>query len=470
MKKHIIIFTFIFTLFTSCDDFLDVIPTGSLIPNTVEDFDKLLNDKRLSHTNWYNLAYMDPDMYMPGQHYNNIWAVQWQKQYTWKENPYEEKQQDPDWNSRYKYIYIYNLVLNEIDEAPLGNRIDEDRGLVKGDALAQRAMDYFLLINEYAPHYSSSTLDAPGVPMPLVGDLEAKLPRSTVGEVYEQILSDLQAAEILLTDAPAIIKEANFRPGIASVKALLGTVYLYMGDWEKAEKYTSEALAMYDFLYDFNELDHVEPGKAWSSLTTREFYYCTDTKSITWGRRHKTWFYDPAHLFHPDLVALYNKTTDRRWYLFSGDVTWYDYYTSTLPDYVFIRDYAATNAGMAVPRLMLANAEAKVRNGDGQGAIDVLNQLAVKRYTTMGATFTYTNDADALQEIKDERRRELCFTGINFIDQKRYHTYGETIPTFTRTIPTGETFTLEPGSDKWVVPIPRLVQNFNPNLRDDNNE
>jgi len=120
---------------------------------------------------------------------------------------------------------------------------------------------------------------------------------------------------------------------------------------------------------------------------------------------------------------------------------------------------------LATPRLILANAEAKVRNGDGPGAIEMLNKLAYYRYTTREATFTYTTDADALQEVKDERRRELCFTGINFIDQKRYHAYGETIPTFTRTIPTGETFTLEPGSDKWVVPIPRIVQNHNENLR-----
>jgi len=467
MKKYIILLTLTFTLLTACDDFLDVIPTGSLIPNTVEDFDKLLNEKRLSHTNWTNLAYMDPDAYMPGHQYYNMWVPRWQKQYTWREDPYEEKSQDPDWNSRYKYIYIYNLVLADIDNAPIGNSIVADRARVKGEAMAQRAMDYFILVNEYAPHYSTSTLDDPGVPMPLKGDLQVQLSRSTVGEVYDQILSDLLAAEALLADAPAIIKEANFRPGIASVKALLGTVYLYMGDWAKADKYTSEALALYDFVYDFNEFDHVVPGEPWSSLTTRELYYCTDTKSVTWGRRHLQWFYDPAPLYHPDLVALYNKDTDRRWYLFSGTNTWYDYYTSTLPNYVFIRDYAATNAGMGVPRLMLANAEAKVRNDDGEGAIEVLNKLAVYRYTTRGTTFTYTNDADALQEIKDERRRELCFTGINFIDQKRYHAYGETIPTFTRNIPTGETFTLEPGSDKWVVPIPRLVQFSNPNLRDD---
>jgi hypothetical protein len=119
---------------------------------------------------------------------------------------------------------------------------------------------------------------------------------------------------------------------------------------------------------------------------------------------------------------------------------------------------------MSTPRTMLQNAEAKVRNGKGQEAIDMLNELAIYRYTTRDATFTYTTDEAALQEIKDERRREFCFTGITFIDYKRYHTYGEPIPTFTRTLPDGETFTLVPGSDQWVVPIARSVKAQNPNL------
>jgi hypothetical protein len=466
MKKYsIVIITLLLTALSACDDFLDVIPTGTHIPSTVEDYDKMLNNGSLIYTNWYNLHYMDPDMYMPDAHYNNIWQNQWRKQYTWSEDPYDEKAQDGDWNQRYKYIYIYNLVINDIDNAPLGNRLETDRALVKGDALAQRAMDFFILVNEYAPHVTDETWDTPAVPMPLVGDLQVQLPRSTIGEIYDRILADLEEAESLLEGGPAIRKEANFRPGIASVKALLGTIYLYFGDWALAEQYTGEALAQYNFVYDFNELDHNRPGKPWSALNNnREFLYLNDIKSSVWSRHFSTWFYDPAHLYSPSLRDLYNKETDRRWYLFSGKHTWYDQRNSTLPDYVFIRDYAATNAGMTVPRLMLDNAEAKVRNGKGQEAIDMLNQLAVYRYTTRDSTFTYTSDADALQEVKDERRRELCYTGNNFIDQKRYHAYGETIPTFTRTIPGGETFTLEPGSDKWVVPIARIVKYSNPNL------
>lgn len=55
------------------------------------------------------------------------------------------------------------------------------------------------------------------------------------------------------------------------------------------------------------------------------------------------------------------------------------------------------------------------------------------------------------------------FTGLNLWDLKRYHAYGESIPTFTRIV-NGETFTLEPGSSKYIVPISKKVKAFNPNL------
>ena len=54
-------------------------------------------------------------------------------------------------------------------------------------------------------------------------------------------------------------------------------------------------------------------------------------------------------------------------------------------------------------------------------------------------------------------------TGNNLIDLKRYHAYGETIPKFTREI-LGETFTFEPGSSKYVVPISSKIKSLNPNI------
>ncbi len=103
MKRYFTIIILALTCLTACDEFLDVIPTGKVIPNTVEDFDKLLNNPSLVYSTWGNMAYMDPDLYMPENNYNNMWQSKWRKQYTWSEDPIDEKDQDGDWNTRYKY-------------------------------------------------------------------------------------------------------------------------------------------------------------------------------------------------------------------------------------------------------------------------------------------------------------------------------------------------------------------------------
>ena len=478
MKKYIAILTL--TLVMSCDDFLDVKPTGTLIPTTVEDFDGLLNEVKIgagsgsgeyANGSWNNMMFMDPDFWMPGGHYSNIWDPASRKQYQWDEHPYDLQASDADWNARYQYISVYNQIIHEVDDAPLGLVPESMRGLIKGEALAQRAMEFFLLINEYAPHYSSSIKDLTekGIPMPLTsGDLQAQLPRTSVGTFYEQIETDLLMALALFeaNQAPAINAAANFRPGKASIKALLAEIYLYMGDWANAEKYADESLALYTHLFDFSTMEYSRPGSPWWGFEpAEELRWETDQKWVTWNRLFTRNFYDPAHLYHPDLLAIINQTTDLRFFWFSGEYTYYDYQTSTGPDVVYVREYFASNAGCTVPRTILTSAEAKARSGDGRGAIDRLNELAAFRYTTVGSTFSYTDDAAALQEVKDERRRELHASGNNLIDLKRYHAYGETIPTVTRVIDNVGTITLEPGSDKYVVPIPRIVSNANPNLR-----
>lgn len=464
MKKQILILLSTILFLGSCtitDDFLDVIPTGRLIPQTVEDFDKLLENPAASFQAWENMSYMDPDTYMPGKNYTNMYMNKWKRQYEWAEEQYTAEEKDLDWINRYDMIFVYNLIIADIDGAKLGARSESDRDRVKGEAYAQRAMDYFLLVNEYAPHISASNQDAPGIPMPLKIDLTAQLPRSTVGEVYTQILSDLDKAEVLLNNAPIYNYRANFRPGKAAIKALHALVNLYEGNFEDAKKFSNEALDLYDFVYDFTKISNKEEGDAWSGLNISDFDYSTDAKSVLWNRFHRWTYYKPAQLYHPDLLALFDQDNDQRFILFSSDHTYYG--ADVSPNFAYARYYAETNSGITVPNLMLVNAEAKARTGDGPGAMEALNRLLVKRIKNF-VPLVHTDAATTLQIIKNERRKELMATGNNFIDLKRYHAYGETIPTFTRTIPDGQTFTLEPGSSKYVVPISKKIRNFNPNL------
>ena len=465
MKKTITIL-FISILVTSCDidNFLDVKPTGSLIPQTVEDYDNLLEDPLITVDVWSNLHYMDPDVFMPEETYYGLTKNR-QLQYEWSATPYDETEDDKDWEYRYKYIYVYNLILENIDDAKLGNSLESDRKKVKGEALAQRAFDYFLLINEYALQYSTENLDKPGVPLALEVDvdLSTKLSRATIGEVYEQIESDLEQAEDLLLDniVDNVNTGANFRPGNASLYGLRALIALHKEDFVSALTYSDKSLEQYDYLYDYNTLSLKIPGNAWSGLNSNDFENGNDNLECIWNRYLKTTHFNPASLYSPELAALYDKTNDMRWTLFSTQTTFYDVDVS--PNYCFSAYNYETQAGITTPNIYLVNAEAKARTGDGAGAIAILNKLLEKRI----ANFTpliHLDDASTLQRVKEERRKELRMTGNNLIDLKRYHAYGEIIPTYSRIIPTGGTVALEPGSEKYVAPISLKLQKINPNL------
>lgn len=448
------------------DDFLDVKPTGQTIPTTLEDFDLMLNDYAILRERLTNIRFMDPDVYQSSASFSNINNYEGAKNinaYTWQGVLYTQDQDDPDYVENYYYIHVMNQILELVDDAPVGNFDPNKRNILKAEALAQRSMELFIQVNEYAEHYDASDLNRPGVPMPLEIDLQAQLGRSTSAAVYDQIIVDLNTALTLLPDAyPAINVRANFRPGKASIYALLAEVYLYMGDFENAKTYSDMALSLYSFLYDLNTIDFKDPASPWGGYNDGELEYSTFDQQVLWNRYTNWAFSSPFQLYSPDLVSLFDQANDRRWYLFATQVS--NSGIDVSPDYIYMYSDAERNTGMTTPRLLLTNAEAKVRTGEGAAAITALNTLLQNRlviYTPL----TYVDDATTLQLIKDERRKELVGTGSNLFDQKRYHVLGEAVPTYTRTNPeTGETFTLAPGDEGYVVSIPLNVQAINPNL------
>lgn len=459
-----------FLILSSCqnpDEFLDVVPTGTIIPSTLEDYDKMLQDYAILRSVGTNNRYIDPDVYHSQASFstisNNSVSV---NAYMWKHDIFNATQSDADYNSYYYYIHVMNQILQDIDNASPGNFNPVNRNNLKAEALAQRAMEYFLTVNEYAHHYDPAKPNQSGVAMPLSIDIQALLSKSTVSDVYKQIIKDLdEALSLFSVNYPAINEYANFRPGKASVYALLAEVYLYMGDFEKSKTYSNNALAMYNYLYDYKTINFSNPSSPWLGYTAPasvDWSYGTLNKEIIWHRYIDWSFSSPFHLYSTDLEALYDKTNDRRWYLFATQKSKTG--ISVAPNNIYIYANSERCNGLSVPRLILTNAEAKVRTNDGNGAITVLNTLLAKRIVNF-VPLTHSDNAKTLKLIKDERRKELAGTSLNIFDQKRYHVYKETVPTYTRTNPnTNETVTLVPGGDGYVVKIAPSVRNLNPNL------
>lgn len=134
------------------------------------------------------------------------------------------------WVMSYKAIGGINKTIEEIED----NSFEEDQLL--GENYYLRSLVYFGLVNLYGRPYTQDP-ESLGVPIKLNSDVEDIPARSTVREVYDQIISDLLKAESLMTED----KGAAFASKDAA-KALLSRVYLYMGENEEAISYATEII------------------------------------------------------------------------------------------------------------------------------------------------------------------------------------------------------------------------------------
>lgn len=139
------------------------------------------------------------------------------------------------WELGYRTIGNCNLTIEMIQA--LGAERTDKHTVTMGENHYLRALCYFLLVNEFAQPYSNNPTQNPGLPLKLNSDPD-DLPqsRSTVAEIYTQIVKDLEDA-ITYMDLPAgMSPKKNVYATKEAAEALLSRVYLYMGNYEDAGK------------------------------------------------------------------------------------------------------------------------------------------------------------------------------------------------------------------------------------------
>lgn len=106
-----------------------------------------------------------------------------------------------------------------------------------GENYYLRALSYFLLVNEFAQPYSNNPTQNPGLPLKLntgITDEDMPKSRSTVAEVYEQVVNDLKDAITYMTLPAGMSSKSNIYATKEAAEALLARVYLYMDNWDGA--------------------------------------------------------------------------------------------------------------------------------------------------------------------------------------------------------------------------------------------
>ncbi|MDM1298862.1 RagB/SusD family nutrient uptake outer membrane protein [Empedobacter falsenii] len=138
----------------------------------------------------------------------------------------------------FKIIAGTNVVLSKIKEGV--NKTDDQ---MIAENLYLRSMVYFYLTNVFGRPYNQGAATNLAVPLKLSTDPNENLPRSTVKQVYDQIVSDLLKAETLFNNE----SRNKIYASKQSTYALLSRVYLYMGDNAKAKEYADKVIDSGEF-------------------------------------------------------------------------------------------------------------------------------------------------------------------------------------------------------------------------------
>ena len=444
-------------LFVSCNKFLDVIPKGVVIPTTLEDYDALLAAPLEITRTSNNQVFMTDEIVLPDDYrsgansYPGKSAV---RAYDFEDELYDVNEDDPDWTVAYREIYICNSILSgvETNQEPDVNR----RNRIKGEALVHRSYTYLTLVNEYGKHYNPATSSTDlGVPLPLKPDINALLPRVSVKLIYEQVEKDLLEATNLLPEKSTY----TYRPNKAAAFGTLARMYLYMGNWSKSFEYADKAFQLSNYIYDFNTFSWSDPdNKSLSDLIGYPSSMVDEKDNVLLKYLRLAGGYNFVFLFSKVQSDLFIDGDLRNEFGASSN----DWYGTELPfpgilETKAVYDY--NHAGITTAELLLIRAEAQARLGNTQKAIDDLNTLRKKRFTTSSySDLMASTPKEALALVLNERRIELAFIGLRLFDIKRLNLEGANI-----SITHGDKV-LPAGDPRFVLPIPAKVISLNSNI------
>ncbi len=343
------------------------------------------------------------------------------------------------------YNDVYNLIqeANVLAEAiPDGIIPDDERSRIRGEALALRAyaMHYHVRVMGYdptAPDPNTSRNWDLGIVLrtdPVLGLSDAdERPRSSVADVYTQIVADLQESITLLdanggTDNRFVT--ADFARGI------LARVQLYNGNYTEAATQaaaaragvTGAALATPAQVPTmFNETIGPNPEAIFLVVINP----ATESQGVNNSLAAYTANQWVAQVPTNDVISLYDPADARNaWFSAcdnEGTAPDTDDPADAIPGCLANVELNKWNGELTnftddvpvlrVSELLLIEAEARLNSTGAAAAIPLLDQLRAAR--GLAAYAGSTAPADVLNEILDERRREFIGEGHRFFDLKR---------------------------------------------------
>lgn len=384
------------------------------------------------------------------------------------------------WKSPYIVIGRANRIIAAAEGGALSDAAEAKATIDQyaAEAKVLRALAHFDLVRIYGKPYTEDQGASLGVPLVTeVLESNAKPARSTVAEVYTQVVKDL--TEAISSNALATETE----PGYVSVwgaKAILSRVYLNMGDYANALSVAEDIIKNSGAALWTRD----QYLKAWDASTPNESEFLfrlnvagsTDSNDLNGiGNLQQREGYKEMVATKKFVDMLTSDPEDVRNEMFlpataAKEVATYG------TNKVYLNKLRGQGGNLRnvtiVPIIRLSEvyltaAECAFRNNDKTKAVEYLNDLVKNRTTTEASLATVDNITR--ERILIERRKELIGEGQRYFDALRNN---ETITRYTSEADKGWHKTLSKEAQsfnrdyfKAIAAIPQAEINANPNIK-----
>ncbi|RQO67594.1 RagB/SusD family nutrient uptake outer membrane protein [Pedobacter sp. KBW06] len=421
-----------------CQKFLDAKPEKTLtIPSTLADFQALLDNYPIFAPDPHEGEHSDDDHYLNNDDWESLYSDYERKIYTW-EKEYQFDSEANSWSNTYRTIYFCNTVLEGLQKINRNPKNSAEWDHLKGQALYYRGKRLLQASFIWTPAYDKGTANSDlGLPLRFSADFNIKSKRASVEETYLQLLNDLKSSIQLLPINPV----SKVRPSKPACYALLSRAYLSMRDYVNAGLYADSCLQLNHELIDYNDLDGTEinPLKRFNTEVIAE-NEIGEGQALNFTRGRVS----------PDLYNMYDQDDLRKEMLFSNNPDGTHGFRARLVGTTGLFGGTATN------EVYLNRAESYARAGKTTLALNDLNKLLLKRWRKNKFNPISGLDAkEVLDLILKERRKELLFRGIRWVDLKRLNKEGRNI-VLTRNL-NNKIYRLEPNDLRYTLLIPQDV-------------
>lgn len=461
--------------FTSCSDFTEVDPKGLNLLETVDQLEMLLNEEYYISTSDHHsisgemIYEFDPIVTT----LNEPSVSRGQILIGWNEANHDSRMADlTASDSFYEDAYgwigrIANPIISRADEAT-GDEAKKKQ--IKCEAYVLRAYMHYLLAMKFAKAYDPATAETElCIPcMDETVDISVPQPQSTMKQVFDGILSDLDKA--IEIDGLPNVAVNKMRFNKACLYAVKAHVLMTVQRFDEAEQAAKSALAVSDVVTDYQTLlvDNYAMDMFTGEIIPIQVILRPKVKC------EEDYFCNYNELFfNVFMPAFYDGIEDGSVVKdnISTDALMYNGY---MMDYPMIGQPAAydmesywPNLGLKSTQMYLILAECAILNNNIDEAtrnLDIIrvNRIAPDVYTPINGVVT--DKAEAIDYLKKTMVGEDFYSVFAFNNRKRWTKLPDFKETYHRTL-AGFDEVLTPESSLWVFPFPKNVTSVNTSIK-----